>query len=66
MQNKQLEALKKDTEAQLHGICSMIEEFGKMAKEQETGQMARITEIEKGLKSLDTVLKDWKDKSKEE
>ena len=35
VQNRQLEALRKDTETQLHGICSMIEEVGKMIKETE-------------------------------
>lgn len=35
MQNKQLDQLRKDTELQLNGICSMIEDFAKMMEQKE-------------------------------
>lgn len=57
VQNKQIEALRKDTEVQLHGICSMIEDVGKMIKESEDRLQAQVPQkLDERLKMLESHL----------
>jgi len=57
VQNKQLEALKKDTEAQLHDVCSMIEEFGTMIKSSES-RLSALSKIETKQTETEKLMKE--------
>ena len=59
VQNKQLESLRKDTESQFHGICSMIEELQPIMKQSETKLSTLI------LSKLETKIQETEEKFKD-